>query len=209
MDGEKREIELKYRLADRQQYLGLCEALGEPEDLVEQINHYFESPDGRIPGDRGAIRLRLEKGRAIFTVKLGGMVEAGLVRAREFEEPWQGQPDRMPPSPEEFWSGGYAGMEALAGAFGSRFPVAWVGKMTNVRKIYRTPGGLRLEVDASLYPDGSEDFEVELETQDPEGDRSRLERLLEAAGVRAQPQTATKYQRFLARRGGEGRQGMG
>jgi len=200
MDREVREIELKYRLDGRQQYSRLCEALGPPSEEVEQINHYFQSTDGKIPGDRGVIRIRVERGRPVFTVKLGGMVEAGLVDARDFEEPWQGPPDRMPPPQEEFWDKGYAGMAALAQMFGGRFPVAWVGRMTNRRRICRTAGGLLLEVDASLYPDGSEDFEVELETRDPAGDRRRLEGLLARLGVSVEPQTATKYQRFLEHR---------
>ena len=54
-----------------------------------------------------------------------------------------------------------------------------------------------MEVDASRYPDGEEDYEVEVETDDPERDRGLLEALLDRLGVRFVPQPATKYQRFL------------
>ena len=54
-----------------------------------------------------------------------------------------------------------------------------------------------MEVDASRYPDGEEDYEVEVETTKPERDRGLLEALLNNLGIRFVPQPATKYQRFL------------
>jgi uncharacterized protein YjbK len=69
--------------------------------------------------------------------------------------------------------------------------------MVNQRKLYRSVEGLSMEVDASRYPDGEEDYEVEVETESPERDREILEILLRDLGVRFVPQTATKYQRFL------------
>ena len=69
--------------------------------------------------------------------------------------------------------------------------------MENRRKVYRTGDGLCLEADASRYSDGTEDFEVEVETGEPDRDRVRLKALLDRLGVRYAPQTLTKYQRFL------------
>lgn len=197
MEGERQEIELKVRLVGRGDYERLCARLGEPDETREQVNHYFRSADGRIPGDQGVIRIRVEGGRAVLTVKLGGWVTDGLVRAREIEEAWQGDPDALPPPSEAFWQGGYRGMAALEARFGRRFGLVWAGAMHNRRRVHRTGDGLCLELDASRYPDGEEDFEVEVETPDPEGVRSRLLALLDAAGVRHAPQTRTKYQRFL------------
>jgi len=82
----RREIEIKLRLEGRAQHDKLCREMGTPADAWEQINHYFRSEDGRIPGEEGVIRIRLERGKAVFTVKLGALKD-GLASAQEYEEP--------------------------------------------------------------------------------------------------------------------------
>ena len=195
------EIEIKLRLEGRAQYEKLCREMGAPVDAWEQINHYFRSEDGRIPGGEGVIRMRLERGKAVLTVKLGALKE-GLASAQEYEEAWRGPPEEMPPPSVAMWDAGHGGLRALEQRFGKRFPLVWVGKMTNQRRLYRTAEGLCLEVDASRYPDGEEDYEVEVETDHPERDRSLLEALLNRYGIHFVPQPATKYQRFLEHLGG-------
>ena len=170
--------------------------MGEPSQSWEQVNHYFRSEDGAIPGEEGVIRIRLEKGRAVFTVKLGAL-EGGLATAQEYEEAWQGPQQEMPPPSSAMWDAGHSGLRALEEKFGRRFPLVWVGRMVNRRRLYETAEGLCVEVDASKYPDGEEDYEVEVETDDPERDRGLLEALLTGMGIRFSPQPATKYQRFL------------
>ena len=192
----RQEIELKLRLEGRAQYDKLCREMGTPADAWEQINHYFRSEDGRIPGEEGVIRIRLERGKAVFTVKWGNLKD-GLASAQEYEEPWRGPQEEMPPPSIAMWDAGHAGLQALEQRFGKRFPLVWVGKMINQRRLYRTADGLCMEVDASRYPDGEEDYEVEVETDDPEQDRGLLEALLDRLGVHFVPQPATKYQRFL------------
>jgi len=193
----RRETELKYRLDGRASYERLCRELGAPESDARQVNHYFQSPDGRVPGDRGVIRIRVEAGRAVFTVKLGAPMREGLASSAEYEEPWNGPPGEIPSAPERLWGQGLRGMDALEKAFGGRFPLVWAGSMENRRRTYRTCGGLCLEVDASRYSSGAEDFEVEVETDDPDRDRPLLESLLAGLGLRVEPQPETKYQRFL------------
>ena len=192
----RREIEIKLRLEGRAQYDKLCREMGTPADAWEQINHYFRSEDGGIPGEEGVIRIRLERGKGIFAVKLGALKD-GLASAQEYEEVWRGPLGEMPPPSIAMWDTGHAGLHALEKRFGKRFPLVWVGKMINQRRLYRTAEGLCMEVDASRYPDGEEDYEVEVETDDPERDRALLEALLDRLGVRFVPQPATKYQRFL------------
>ncbi len=191
----RREVEVKLRLEGRAQYERLCREMGAPEDVWEQVNHYFRSEDGSIPGEQGVIRLRLEKGGAVFTVKLGAL-RSGLADSLEYEQAWSG-PLEIPPSSSAIWGAGHPGMEALEQRFGRRFALVWIGKMVNRRSLYRSTEGLCVEVDASRYPDGTEDYEVEVETYEPERDRRLLEVLLKRLGIRFVPQTETKYQRFL------------
>lgn len=201
MKPVRREVELKYRLKGAEDFRKLCRRLGKPQADFEQVNHYFQSADGKIPGVKGVIRIRLEKGRALFSVKLGGSLDEGLLSALEYEEPWKGPLDVMPPPASEFWDHGYEGMQAIEQEVGGRFQLVWAGKMVNRRKVYPFEEDLFLEIDASLYPDGTEDFEVELETEQPEKDRNRLVNLLDRLLIRYEPQTATKYQRFLQHAG--------
>jgi uncharacterized protein YjbK len=192
----RQEVEIKLGLKSRAHYERLCRELGTPEEAWEQVNHYFRSEDGRIPGEEGVIRIRLEKGKAVFTVKLGAL-RKGLARAEEYEEDWSGPPDRIPESAGAIWETGHAGLAALERRVGGRLPLVWLGKMVNLRRLYRSADGLWMEVDASRYPDGREDYEVEVESGDPDRDRPVLESLLRSLGIAFVPQTATKYQRFL------------
>jgi uncharacterized protein YjbK len=192
----RREIEIKLRLEDRAQYERLCRALGRPQDAWEQVNHYYCSEDGKIPGEEGVIRIREEKGGAVLTVKLGSLKD-GLASAREYEAVWCGRLEEAPPSSSAIWETGHAGLKALEQTYGKPFPLVWLGKMINQRRLYLSPEGPSLEVDASRYPDGEEDYEVEVETEHPERDRLLLEERLNNLGIRFSPQTATKYQRFL------------
>lgn len=200
MKNIRREIELKYRLEGVEDYDAFCVWMGDPEEDWEQVNHFYQSPDGSIPGARGVIRIRLEKDTAVFTVKLGGPLARGLASSREYEEPWTGGRDVLPPPPEALWHVGHPGLSALAEEVGGNFPLVWAGQMVNRRKLYRLAGDLCLEVDASLYPDGARDYEVELETEAPERVRPRLTELLARSGVRFSAQSETKYQRFLRHR---------
>ncbi len=197
MKVSREEIELKYRLQSRLDYEKLCQGLGVPDEEVEQENHYFQSEDGEMPGEKGVIRIRLEKGTAVFTVKLGGMLVGGISRSQEYEEPWEGGLEELPPSGTVFWERGHAGMDAMEQAFGRRPPLVWAGRMVNRRKLYRLPGGMNLEVDESRYPDGQSDYEVELETAEPERERERLQALMDRFDICYVPQVKTKYERFL------------
>lgn len=195
--ADREETELKYRLSGERSYRRLCAFLGAPAEEWEQINHYYQSEDGTIPGKEGVIRIRVEKGSVLLTVKRAGSLHGGLARSVEVEAPWQGKADAIPPDGAALWRAGHSGLRALAAEHGGPFHLVHVGRMVNRRKTYRLPGGLLLEVDESRYPDGARDFEVELETADPEQDRPKLLELLRRAEVRFSPQTETKYQRFL------------
>jgi uncharacterized protein YjbK len=195
--SEIREIELKYALEGEEDYQRLCENMGTPEDEWDQINHYFHSKDSRIPGTRGVIRIRVEKGRALFTVKLGGMLSEAILSSHEYEVPFPANDDSYQVRPEVLWDMGNKGMKILEDEHGKRVPLVWAGQMINHRKVFPLDRELKLEVDASQFPDGFKDLEVELETHHPESDRPRLVGLLKSLNIRFHPQTKTKYQRFL------------
>ncbi len=192
-----KEIEIKFRLEGKSNYEKLCQAMGPPIEEREQVNHYFQSHDGLIPGDNGVIRIRVEAGKPMFTVKLGGTLIGGVAVSQEYEEPWPDLVDEWSSLSDRLWEVGHAGMEALEKEAGKRFNLVWVGQMSNNRKFYRLSEDLCLEVDASCYSNGKKDYEIEVETEKPDDVQEYLKTFLETMGVRYSLQTETKYQRFL------------
>jgi len=192
-----REIELKYALEGEGDYRRFCKGMGPPEDEWDQINHYFHSEDCVIPGSEGVIRIREEKGASVFAVKLGGLLSEALMSSREYGVPWPKDDESYRVSPGVLWNAGNQGMKILEEKHGKRVPLVWAGQMINHRRVFTWEKRLRIEVDASLFPDGFKDFEVELETSFPERDRPRLISLLQSMDIGFRPQTKTKYHRFL------------
>ncbi len=191
------EIEIKFRLEGKSEYEKFCQGMGPPEKERDQVNHYFQSTDGLIPGDKGVIRIRVEDGKPVLTVKLGGELIGGVAVSQEFEEPWPTPVDDWVSLSDKLWEVGHAGMQALEKAVGKRFLLVWAGQMSNNRKFYPISEDLCLEVDASCYSNGKKDYEIEVETEKPEEVRELLKAFLDTRGVRYSLQTETKYQRFL------------
>ncbi|MBN1421631.1 MAG: hypothetical protein JXP34_22855, partial [Planctomycetes bacterium] len=59
--------------------------------------------------------------------------------------------------------------------------------------------GLALELDRIIYPDGHEEYEIEIETEDPGPAADRLAALLRDLGIEAIPERRTKLERLLVR----------
>jgi uncharacterized protein YjbK len=192
-----KEIELKYVLEGEGAYQRLCEFLAPPVAEFDQVNHYFHTADLAVPGPGGMIRVRVERGKTLFAVKLGGRLSGGVLSASEFEIELPKGDEFYRSSPQALWEAGNPGMELLERECGAKVPLLWAGRLINHRAVFRWEHGCRLEADASLFPDGYKDYEVELETASPEEHRASLVRLLESLGIPVRPQTKTKYQRFL------------
>ncbi len=203
------EIELKLALADPGRLGALLAALPEPAAVVEQRNHYFVDDGRAAAGVPAMVRVResFEERdgamalRAItLTVKRRHQTVDGLFVAEEHEQPLEGA----------LWEAigrGAAALEAVTGpaldwlrAQGPLGPLRRQGAMTNRRHVVPL-GGFTLEVDRTVFPDGSVDAEVEVETEDAVGARAVVEAAAAAAGVALVDQTATKYARFLVRGG--------
>ncbi len=63
-------------------------------------------------------------------------------------------------------------------------------------------GDEELLLDATSYPDGSADWEIEFETDDPAPAEKAIRALLLRLGIEPEPQEKTKHERFLERSGG-------
>lgn len=197
-----RERELKYRLLEREDYERLVRAddLGRRSPARRQENYYFDTADLRLLKAGAMLRLRREETLRL-TFKQGGESQAmeGYFDAVEVEcetaPEWLDQvlerPDRLLESP-------LPPAKEVRERFG-RPPLDLVGRLTNQR--VQVAARYLLEVDHLSYPDGSESFEVEIETPDPEGARRWLEETLAARGIRAEPQRLTKLETLMRRFG--------
>ena len=75
-----------------------------------------------------------------------------------------------------------------------------IGRLDNERSRFHG-GGLTIEVDRMTFPDGSQEFEVEVETGDPGAARAWLLGEFLRLGVRHEPGRRTKFERLLRRIG--------
>jgi uncharacterized protein YjbK len=188
------EQELKLRLPTRGDYERLQDLLGRPDRRLEQHNAYLDTAGAELRARRVMARLRDENGALLLTVKWKAGHADGYFQAEEeevrLEAPSAAQAvetgeaarvlrDLCP----ELQNLELAGLRVLGG-------------IRNLRQSFRLDG-FELELDHSTYPDGAEDFELELETNRPEAAWKLLERLLRDSGARGEPQTQTKYERFL------------
>lgn len=200
-DGQNRdhmEVEIKLALAGQADYDRVRAALGSAARTVEQINHYFETPDGRLRGAHAMLRVREGDGEPIATLKLRAQLTSGVMQAREVEAPVE----------PAVWAAvlrGERGLESVdvepvrmaldhVGAGARLLPQ---GTMRNRRELHPLGGGFTAELDRTELPDGSVDFEVEVETPDPATAREHVARILDDCGAAWHEQSQSKYERFL------------
>lgn len=188
------ETELKFLLQDDDAARRLEAGLGEPTARLSMATRYW------LPqtGDGVAVRLR----------EIGGATEATIKSARE--DPKDGlfindeRSEQLDAGVAVAFISGELPIEALplvvrAGLEG---PFRYVGLVLTQRNVYRVDG-LPVEVDRVTYPDGTQEFEVEIEAPDAAARRGEIAALAAEAGVLLTPSTRTKLGRLLARIGGE------
>nr|MBA2564544.1 CYTH domain-containing protein [Gemmatimonadota bacterium] len=192
----ERELKLVIEPAE---YLRLASALPDYAGERWMANHYFDTSDRALRTRGAMLRIReTERGRTAG-LKQAIVVLGGSFEAAEREEPIQDADWRRVAR-----AGGDLGILdhsvireafALAGAAVLRY----LGSVRVLRKAYRIATDSVLELDLACYEDGTQDCELELETERPECVRPFVEELLERRGVSVREQTRTKYQRFLDR----------
>jgi uncharacterized protein YjbK len=191
------EQELKIRLTGRDDYERLERRLGPALRGLEQLNAYLDTPALELRARRIMARIRqLADGEPLrMTVKWGATRQDGYFQAEEVER------DLQAVTPELAIASGEAARtlhelcpEARGLDLGG---LRLLGCLRNRRKLY-VLDGFELELDHSTYPDGAEDYELELETAEREAAVQRVTLLLQEAGARGEPQTLTKFERFLS-----------
>jgi len=205
------EREIKIRVPDRFTYERVRAVLGLPIADIRQENHFFDTFDNRLRATGSALRVRIERSsqgeRAELTLK-GPTSRVGALTTRaEYTVIISMQTAReIVRNPQILSSVGLDPANRareIAGATGWRE----IATFTNHRLTMNLDlgdGVAPLELDHTLYPNASEDFEIEFENASAEL-LTRAERALRELLARVQipwePQTKSKIQRALERAG--------
>ena len=159
------------------------------------LNVYLDTEDRALKSARGSLRLRVTPDHARMTAKWGRGVAGCTFRCVEVETPV----DRG--ASVAFLEG--RGPLPMVAGFGNVADVT-AGRplaITNWSLTHRTicdVDGFVVEADETMFSDGSRDFEVEVETLDPEAALALMQRIAATAGIALTPQTRTKQGRAQA-----------
>ncbi len=192
-----RERELKLEIQRREDYLELRDgaAWGTRAAPERQINHYFDTPDDALLKSRTLLRIREESSKCLLTLKCGAEVRPGFFDSLELES--EVSPAALAEAldrPEAMLDWPHEALLELKRRFGRpRLRVS--GRLENER-VRREVAGERLDVDCLRFPDGSEAYELEIETQDLDRTQTWLTAALRSKGIHLEPQRQTKMERY-------------
>lgn len=169
--------------------------------VKDQKNHYFDTADQQLRAQKAMLRLRQEGKKITATLKYKSSLEKGISRATELEQRVETLPTGEFSPTELKLESWFTGKGPLA-QVGAHAQLARVGSMLNTRRTYGTkppilPEELHLELDHTVYDDGTVRDELECETDDPHAVAKLLDAWLKSLGVAVVPATETKYAQFL------------
>ena len=162
---EPRERELKFRFRDHAEFLSALEGpgLGEFVRVDALENHYFDTADGRLVGNRIMVRIRAAADRFILGVKIGGEPRPGFFDSVELEETISRETARrIFERPEDIYSLDLPPVRALRERF-DVLPLVSLGCL-EVERSVRQADPHRLEFDRLTFPDGTGSFELDRRT---------------------------------------------
>jgi len=224
MTSASREIEFKFGLHDKQAFDQLVAHINLPEAVlnegVVQVNHFFDSQALCLHKKHFVIRLREEKQKHFLTIKgekalqqKGGSVLSDRVE-EEVSIPRQAAEDllhgRISPQQainDHFETRSASILQMIKTACNDQ-GLVHIGKFSNVR-IHLPPVTLAVanadeklvfELDTSTFPDGSVEYEIEIEITEHNNAASieaALVELFQQAGIEWHP-AASKAERFFA-----------
>lgn len=218
-----REIEFKFGVNSKQAFEQLVAHLGLPENLltegVTQVNHFFDSQKLCLHKKHFVIRLRQEKDKNILTVKgkKANQTQGTSVLTDRVEE----EVTIPPPAAEDLLHGRISPLQAISDHFEDRsasivqmiktackdHKLVHIGEFSNVRihlppvtlAVANDSEKLEFELDTSTFPDGSVDYEFEIEITEHDNAASieaALVELFQQAGIEWHP-AASKAERFF------------
>ncbi|CAI0542652.1 unnamed protein product [Linum tenue] len=153
---------------------------------VNQQNLFFDTPAAALASERAVLRLRFLDGvtRCVVSLKARAVLVDGVSRVEEDEEeidPVLGR--ACAADPMKLGSIDSRIVRRCRDEFGDGKEMGFVclGGFENVREVYQWRG-MKLEVDETKYAFGVS-YEIECESEDPEGVKKELEWFLKENGV--------------------------
>jgi len=194
------EQEIKRIILNRQTFERVLDVLGEPFEVVSQTNLYLDTQDWRLRSLGIMVRVRMANEQLILTVKHSAIQQEGCFNAQELECPLTGF------TLDEITARGLSLGVRLA-------PLEWVaaqdidpetvlqvrGSTWNIRRRFDRQSLGIWELDHTRFHDHTEDFELEVETEDLEGVRHAVHGLEIEIQQVLPPQTVTKSERMFMR----------
>jgi uncharacterized protein YjbK len=193
----QRECELKFQIPSAADFVELRDGSrwGTPGTPKQQVNHYFDTRELLLAKQRILLRIR-EEGAWWLTLKVGKEVSPGNFDSLEVEhELPETDAARAFARPETLLDMELEAITELRKRVG-RPPLVEIGALRNER-VRREVDGWVLEIDRMCFPDSSELYELEMETEAVEAARAWVRREIEARGIRLEPLRQTKLERLL------------
>lgn len=191
------EVEIKLRLPNKEAHGKVQKAL-ETSHRVQhaQENIFFDGTQGELDAAHRTCRVRFYNGdkKAVITSKARQALQGGVGRAEETEEDvdpkearsFLGQPDKLLNLDSPLMK--KIKQEHKVGSF------KCLGGFRNIRDEYDYEGFV-LELDETIFPWGTV-YEIEVETEDPETLKVKLEKFLKDQNISYQYSNVTKFHNF-------------
>ncbi|MBK7142627.1 MAG: CYTH domain-containing protein [bacterium] len=199
------EIEIKLKLESFTDYLKLIGYLGQIESEDHHINAFFDTEDRQLARAGWALRVRAENKRGLVTIKSIPTTEGAAVVRQEIEaEIPRGVAYEVIGLRENLLDIQIMPIDYLKQQF-PNMTLAKLIQFENVRqkKLFRIGGdNYLLEVDKTMYTDGSVDYELEVELHDMERIETvedHLRKLFASLAIPFEHQTESKFARALKR----------
>lgn len=203
------EIEIKLQLPDAAAHAKTLEVLAPHRKAsFEQTNYFFDSPDGKMSANRKTLRVRFYKSdapdKAVLTVKGRQEMRDGVGRATEVEDELDLELARRATNePSHLLKSQTKYLQEIKSEVGLTELVC-LGNFKNNRSVFEWEG-LEVEVDETIYsptashPEEGRFYEIELETDEPETFKPKLEALLREHNIPFNDGVTTKFARFRSR----------
>lgn len=195
------EVEIKLRLPNKEAHDKVAEALKDSYiETHDQENFFYEGSEKELNKAKVSLRTRfygVDK-KCVITMKGRQSMVGGVGTATEVEEDcnpaeartWLKDPDAL------LNLKGSNILEKLRTELKPKHLVC-LGGFKNLRQDYNYEG-LKMELDETSYEWGT-CYEIEIETEDPEPTKVKLEQFLESKGIPYKYGTKTKFANFRQR----------
>ena len=191
------EKELKIIIHTEKDFQKLLKKLPDYQKTVFQTNYYWDTKDFQFLKNSINIRIRFEdSNNPVITVKHGNTINNGYFIADEYESEYTGLE-------KKFEIGEKLDLQSLSSKLSEKInevsdssSLICLGSLKTIRRLYKL-NCYKIELDHVFFPEGNEDYELEVETNDIDNLRPLIKALFKKLSVIYSNQSQTKYQRFL------------